>query len=260
MTRVSVRRGRNNIIFVAPHAPDDQFTGDMTKHIAELTDSYMVINNGFKRARVPDSTQDLGDCNRIDHLVNEPVLNAEFLSPLLRYKKIITNQDEPCFIFYIHGFNKNIIEKHGSNIDLIIGYGRGSTNSFTCEKWRKDILQANLEKRDDWAEEATIHVPGFGSFKNDLDRKWEIYIAQKGSMFAARNLNNLCQYFAPLSKNYSPSVHALQLEFAPHLRKNQKVAIEAINFFGQSFSTAFIEMRKNQPARKVHIQEKFLKF
>jgi hypothetical protein len=259
MERVSIRRGRNNIIVVAPHGPDDYLTAEMASHLAHSLDTYMVVNNGFKKSLNPDSSNDIGDCNRIDHFEKDFVMHGEFLEPLLRYKKIITNKDEQCFILYIHGFGQQTIKSMGKNVDLIIGYGLGSVkNSLTCEKWRKDILQYNLELRDDWVEEATIHVPGMGSFKNDMDRKWDIYIAGKRSAYAARNLNNLCQYFSPLSNNYARNVHALQLEFAPHLRKNLATAIDAMNFFGQALMPSYYAMKRNHEKGKHYVQEKFI--
>ncbi len=181
----------NNVIIVAPHGVDDTNTNDVAEATAELLGCYAVINNGFQRNDTVDVDKDLADCNRIDHC-KQDVVYDEFLKPILKFKDIsISSNSWPpavTYIFYIHGCGNNVHKEVNENVDVIIGYGLGlAKHSLSCDEKDKLLLCDSFQ---------TIGLVA--------------YQASGGSKYAARDTNNLNQYFRKHDLN--PWVQSFQLE------------------------------------------------
>lgn len=175
--RVQIISGNNPIILVAPHgfSGDDENTGELVELMAKNMDCYGVINWGFERSDKTDHLNDKADCNNCHHC-HEPVIKDEFLDPIIRYKNKILNTEELVHIYYIHGMsNKHRKLANDPNLSMVIGYGAGSPNSFSCKLWQKDLLLHLLDKNGIVAYEGKKGglMSGWSrSNMNQLFRKW----------------------------------------------------------------------------------------
>lgn len=212
MERVSIIKGKLPIILVCPHGPDDTLTDVVTELAANLGHFYAVINNGFERDNIVDVDNNIADCNRVDH-VTQDVVREEFLNPIIKYKDDIlygsnrgnsTNgfpmgsMYDQVFVFYIHGFGDQVEKDAKQSIDLIMGYGESDKKtSYTCELHHRDYL---------------INSWQYGN----------ICIGKGGGKYAARDSNNMTQYFRKHIIDHD--VMSMQIEVSRRIRKNQTEA------------------------------------
>lgn len=219
--RVSVIRGKQPVILVAPHGCDDTNTDIIAEVAANTIDCHAVINRGFERDDNVDVMRDKANCNRCDH-VKQPVVYEEFLQPIekivnkfnQKYSKInpwwdrlASMDDMTTLILYIHGCGNDIHKIANTTVEVIVGYGLGNKeHSITCEDWRKelflDFCRANTNE--------------------------SVCCGKGGGKFAGRDSNNMNQYFRKHSKN--PHVESLQLEFPYSTRSTQYDAEETGRF------------------------------
>lgn len=197
--RVSVIKGKkeSNVMVVAPHGKDDQYTIEMAEAIADLLDCHAVINRGFKRSKVTDTINSRANCNDTDHCINEPVVYEEFAKPILKYAGTCISDDLPCcYIFYLHGIN------HKTGYDVVFGYGNGiKSNRWTMNPWRVQFLYDALE------------IEGY-----------QCAMGKAGGNYSARSRKNMTQLFR-IDNWVSPYVESLQIEFSGSLRKSAGDAV-----------------------------------
>lgn len=197
MERVSVIQGKSPVILVCPHGPDDTFTEQITEMAANLGGFYAVINRGFERANKVDIDDDKADCNRVDHVL-EPVIDDEFLQPILKYKSECLSSFGQAFIFHIHGFGDQVEKDAGYRIDLILGYGESDKKpSYSCELWHRNVF---------------IHL------WRTSPRGGDICVGAAGGKYAARDSNNLNQFFR--KHVIDQDVYSMQLEISRRIRRH----------------------------------------
>jgi hypothetical protein len=191
--RVSIRRGPSPILLVAPHAApgDDVNTDIITEHLGDLLDCNFVINRGWNRGDNYDYDAETADCNNVLHMID--VVKDEFLLPLLNLKTQILRKSPICHVFFIHGMATK------PNVDVVIGYGAGSPNSFSCSPWRKNLLYTLLE-----------------------NESMDTWVGKAGGNYSGWARNNMNQYFRKHS--YESSVHSMQLEFSRAIRESRGVS------------------------------------
>lgn len=199
--RVSIISGKKPVLIVAPHGydQDDENTSVVAEYIANLLNCYAVINRGWERADAVDCFNDKADCNNVAHC-HEDVVREEFLDPILRYKTRIVTHGSVLHLFFIHGMaNKHRRIVGDPDMDMVIGYGAGSPNSYSCELWRKDLFLHLLT-------EAGMHP----------------YEGKKGGAMSGWARNNMNQLFR---KWYiDPRVQAMQVEIVHELRSDPDIA------------------------------------
>jgi len=201
MERVSTINGKLPIIVVAPHGydQDDQNTDLITETIAHQIECYGVINRGWERSDSVDYLKDKADCNNVYHC-NEDVVREEFLEPIIRFKNKILKNHLFCYIFYIHGMaNKHRSISQEPDLDMVLGYGAGSPNSYTCELWQKNFMLYQLNSS------------GIKSYEG-----------RKGGVMSGWSRNNMNQYFRKWDQDND--VQSMQLEIIYELRKEKDLA------------------------------------
>lgn len=236
MERVSVRRGNNPVIFVAPHGPDDNNTEFIAEMAAETCDGYYVINRGFERADVVDVDNDKANCNRIDH-VQEDVVKDEFLVPIQKYvtqleKKLhninprhywhwpywqphndMSKVRKPIIV-HVHGCGNHVHNIAGQDVGVIIGYGLANkNNSITCE---------------DWVRRMFVH-----EWRN-LSMHGDVFEGQGGGNYAGRGRQNMNQYYR--LEEHNVGVDSFQLEFPFSTRKDKSEAVLVGSLLGAIMS------------------------
>lgn len=211
--RVFVRRGKKPILLVAPHGADDTNTVILAKHAAELLDCSAVINQGFERCDKVDTSKDLADCNRIDH-VKEDVIFDEFLKPIISirdaYRRKLTRGNpwahldlaDALLICHIHGVGDAVHKEANERVMIVVGYGKGHTkDEISCQLWRKNLFIDLMRK-----------------YATDGD----VFEGKGGGKYAGRSSNNVNQYFR---KHESDAmVDSLQLEFPFSTRNTEEKA------------------------------------
>jgi hypothetical protein len=194
--RVSIIEGSNPIIVIAPHGynGDDENTGLIARRIATTIDCYAVINNGWERAENVDIFHDKADCNNTVHC-HEDVVKEEFLDPIFKFVNRNVNYNKIIYTFYIHGMaNHHRNNISNSKLDIVLGYGAGTNDSFSIEPWRKDLFA--------WL----LHEAGFNVFEG-----------KQGGQFSGWAKSNMNQLFR---KWYlTPRVHSLQIEIVKEFRE-----------------------------------------
>lgn len=198
--RVTTITGKknSNILLVAPHGPDDIFTAEITKHMADILKCHAVINNGFKRSKIVDSVNSQANCNSISHC-QEEVVWEEFLKPIINFEKNYWTADDQLnfCIYYIHGMGTLL-----SNTDIILGFGLGvNKNSLTMQDWRAYYL--------------------YDSLNQNFDAKF----GKGGGNYAARSKDNLTQLYRSFIKK--KMVESIQIEIAMRYRNLQDAEIFA---------------------------------
>lgn len=210
--------GKNHkrpIVVVAPHGfdGDDERTSLITERIATNLNCHAVINRGWERSKQVDIFNDKADCNNINHCMHD-VVKEEFLEALQRcvIKCIKPNNIalQNCFILHIHGMsNKHRTIAKDSNLDIVLGYGAGFPNSYSCKKYHKDFLLNRL------------HEVGF-----------TVYTGKKGGPMSGWSRNNLNQYY---KKWYdTPMVNSAQIEIIYERRKDKSIANETADLLTEA--------------------------
>jgi hypothetical protein len=200
--RVSIIEGHRPIMVVSPHGyqEDDENTALIAESIAHAINCYAVINRGWERADNVDAINDKADCNNATHC-HEDVVRDEFLDPIFRFRNRIRKQGhQQVFMFMIHGMgNKHRTLAGNSKLDVVVGYGAGSPDSYTCDLWRKNAFISLLE-----------------------DVGMTIYEGKKGGQMSGWARNNMNQLFR---KWYADaSVQSMQLEIIHELRADKDIA------------------------------------
>ena len=206
--RVNVIFGKQPILLVAPHGPDDHNTAIITETAAKCCDSYAVINQGFERGEDVDIDNDIADCNRVDHCGSEIVYD-EFLKPILKIKENITKKfrgaswvsgdesEKKLLILFIHGAGNIVHKEANEQVDVIVGYGLGNAkDSLTCRAWRKNLFV------DLWRKYSNVG---------------EVYEGSGSGRYAGRSSNNMNQYFR--KHQLDRQVESMQLEFPYSMRQ-----------------------------------------
>ena len=199
--RVSVIEGKKPVILFAPHGyeNDDEHTAHIVEQTANITNCYAVINRGWERSDAVDHLRDKANCNNVKHC-KQDVVREEILDPILRYRSKILATYSLCYFLIIHGMSNNHRDRIGEDeLDIVIGYGAGNPDSFSCATWRKDLFGFLLS-------EAGFHV----------------YQGKAGgplSGWAKKNMNQLFR------KNYNDRrVHSMQIEIIKDLREDQEMS------------------------------------
>lgn len=206
--RVSVIQGKkdSNVMVIAPHGPDDQYTIEMTEAFAKLLQCHAIINRGFKRTNKIDTINSKANCNNTDHCIHEPVVYEEFTKPIIKFTqdhkkrqlgKFNTTIDVThCYLFYIHGMN------HKTGYDIVLGYGKGlKSNRYTISPWRVQLFYDAME---------------FEGYKCALGKA--------GGMYSARSRENMTQLFR-IDNWASTYVESMQIEFSGSLRFDARDAV-----------------------------------
>lgn len=218
--RVSTIIGQHdsNVILVAPHSADDMHTATIAEECALTLGCHAIINRGFERSDHVDVLQDLADCNKVSHVIQDVVAD-EFLQPLRMIKERIVNRivtkarrdpsnilldpikiHERAIILFIHGAGDLVHKKAGEQVACIVGNGGVFIkSSLSCEEWRKD---------------AFIHI-GRTVFSGD----GEMFAADPKGNYAGRSYDNMNQFF----RQHEPDkfVETMQLEFPFSMRCNE---------------------------------------
>jgi hypothetical protein len=202
MERTSIIEGNIPILLVAPHGhpKDDERTALITEFIANKLNCYAVINRGWRRGEEVDFRKDKADCNNIHHC-REDVVREEMLDPILKYKNRIMKRHLEMYIFHIHGMGDKHRELCGDyTLDIVVGYGAGNPNRFTCDEWRKDLFIKYLE-----------------------DQKITTYEGGKGSPMSGWSHQNMNQLFR--NDYFDERVHSMQIEIINELRRDNDIAM-----------------------------------
>jgi len=201
MERVSIIHGKKPILIVAPHGfhGDDQLTTIIAENITHALGCYGVINRGWRRADTVDVFDDKADCNNVTHC-HEDVVKDEFLDPILRFRSRILKTNPRAYVFFIHGMSDKHRETSGDpDLDVVVGFGAGSPDSFTCDVWRKNC---------------------FIKLLNEIGLN--TYEGKKGGNMSGWARNNMNQLFR---KWYGdPSVQSMQIEITHELRADKDIA------------------------------------
>jgi len=202
MERVSVLQGTFPAIIVAPHGYelDDENTGLIARIIAEKLNAYAVINNGWERSDEYSYENDKADCNNIYHC-REDVVREEFLDPIIRFKDEINMTGHNAYIYHIHGMG----DRHRKiakdpKMDLVIGYGAGKPDSYTCELWMKNLFLYKC-----------------------MEFKIHAYEGKSGGAMSGWARSNMNQYFRKWDK--CMDVFSMQIEIIRSIRSDKELAI-----------------------------------
>jgi hypothetical protein len=200
LERVSVIEGKKPIIYVAPHGVEDINTGIMASVLAESTNGYAVINNGWRRGKEVNYKNEIANCNNAEHC-HKDVVKEEFLDPIIRFKNRILKKWSRAMIVYLHGMGDKIRERTQiPDLNYIVGFGRGNPNSFTCQKWIKDFVIYHIATGDNC----------------------KVGEGKSGGSYAGWKKNNMVQLFRQWYDD--EDVDALQLEMIYDLRKTKRDA------------------------------------
>jgi hypothetical protein len=200
--RVSIISGKLPILIVCPHGfdGDDKNTSVVAENIARNIGAYAVINRGWERSNEVDFMLDKANCNNVYHC-HEDVVKEEFLEPIIRFKNRILQKNNELFIYHIHGMgdhHRKIV--NDDSLDIVVGYGAGSPDSYTCKTWQKDLL-CHL-----------LHEAGVTAYEG-----------KKGSAMSGWSRSNMNQLFR---KWYpEPNVYSFQIEIIHELRSCKDMAI-----------------------------------
>lgn len=214
MERVSIREGKIPAIIVAPHGfdGDDENTGLIAEIIAKTINCYAVINRTWEREEFVDFMLDKADCNNVTHC-HADVVKEEFLDPIIRFKNRILRTNSNVNIFYIHGMNnRHRIYSENPNLDLILGYGAGTPDSFSCKLETKNLMLHLLNE--------LVNINS--------------YEGASGGFMSGWSRNNMNQLF---KKHYPDHrVESMQLEIIYELRKNKDSAIKVAESLSKCIS------------------------
>jgi len=201
MERVSIIEGKKPILVIAPHGfqQDDENTAFIAEYIAKTIDCYAVLNRGWERSENVDIFNDRADCNNAAHC-HEDVVKDEFLDPIIRFRNRLRKTNQMVFMYMIHGMADKHRTLSGNNkLDIVIGHGAGTPDSYSCDVWRKDLFIKLLD-----------------------DAGVTAYEGKRGGQMSGWARNNMNQLFR---KWYSdPSMQSMQLEIVHELRADKDIA------------------------------------
>ena len=233
--------GRNgsNTLFVAPHGVhyDDDYTGIISKHLADQLESYAVINEkyqkpetvGLKQSDLERNLANLNRCNQIDQ--NEE-LKEEFIEPILESKSNILKNNNKAFIFHIHGVSDDHInhvaeaigeyKSNPEDLHVLVGFGQREGDNALLTADEDKIIKPLIEylKEIDINAAVAPTVPIMG---NDGEEK----------LYCGSDPNGLNQRLCkPKDK-----VQSIQLEIKKSgFRENEDQAIKTAERLGMALS------------------------
>lgn len=221
MERVSIISGKLPIIVVAPHGfnGNDENTAYIAEYIAQKINAYAVINRGWERDDDVDFLNDKADCNNVLHC-HEDVVKDEFLDPILRFKNriMLEAKFDTVYVYYIHGMSNKHRKICGDNkLDIVLGHGAGSPNSFTCKNWEKDAFAHQLMRNGLTTYIGASGGPMSGWARNNMNqlfRKW-YYDSMVSSMqieiiYERRALLTTCQSLADILSDAMRTICTLE--------------------------------------------------
>lgn len=196
--RVSIIEGKVPVIFVVPHGyhGNDENTTFVAEQAAAHMNAFAVINRGWERDKYVDLRNDKANCNNIEHTTSD-VVRDEFLDPIIRFKNRILNRFgfPEVFVFYIHGMvNQHRVIAGDPTLEMIVGYGKGSPDSLTCDEWRKNMLIYSLKHVGLTAYQAGTKSKFSGWSRwnmNQLFRKWPQYQDSRVQSFQLEIIHEL---------------------------------------------------------------------
>lgn len=208
--RVLLQKGTSPILFVAPHAnqDDDLNTDIITDVLAVEMGAYSVRNVGWRRAENAVLGEGIANLNSIKHCKLDPC-KKEFLDPLVDFKNECINKFGGCNVFYIHGMSNKIRQKTQVNVDLVIGYGAGNPPSYTCTIPYKNALITRLR-----------------------EETFNVYQGKAGGIFSAWNTDNLTQLFR--QHILDERVQGVQIEIVNLRRYNETVSIDTALYMARA--------------------------
>lgn len=227
MERVSIISGKLPIIVVAPHGynQNDENTAIVAEQIAKNINAYGVINRGWERDNHVDYLRDKADCNNVNHC-HEDVVREEFLEPILRYKNRILQTYDMVYVYYIHGMaNRHRKLAGDDSLDVVIGYGAGSPNSYTCEIWQKDLFCHLLY-------EAGINA----------------YEGKRGGPMSGWSRTNMNQLFRKW--NFESNVCSMQIEIVHDLRNCKDMAILTAEYIASAMQD-MLKVKSFSPSKNI---------
>jgi hypothetical protein len=138
--RVTLREGRNPIIFIAPHgyAHDDSNTGRICLEAAKFAKAFAVVNNGWERSEDVDAIAGKANCNNLYHL-KQDVVCEEFFEPILRFQARCTKKFGYATLYFIHGVGAENSARI-DEMDVILGFGNGRPPSFTMDESDRETM------------------------------------------------------------------------------------------------------------------------
>jgi hypothetical protein len=180
--------GSSPILLICPHGhPDDDTNTDIiTKKLAASLDAFAVINMGFSRTdTTPDVKNLKANLNNADHVDDHVPVFGEKIK---EFQREILSFFNTCNVFIIHG-----MADRDDNVDVVLGYGKAKTPSYTCSENYKNELAYQLTK-------AKLVVKQGGV----------------GSKYSAASSTNMNQYFK--KHGLSVSTNSIQIELTNALR------------------------------------------
>jgi len=130
--RISLYRGVEPILVVAPHAPEETYTRDIALSLAKEFSGFALINNGFKMSHRVNSVKDMADCADLSHIMH-PDIKDEFCGHITNTVHTLSRRKETINVFYIYGFPDYVEHMAGTKIDVILGCGAGTDiYDWTC--------------------------------------------------------------------------------------------------------------------------------
>ena len=117
------------------------------------------------------------------------------------YKNKILQSSPNAFIYFIHGMGNRHRKIVGDDsLDMVLGFGAGSPNSFTCEMWHKDYIGYRLKDE------------GVNAFEGS-----------KGGAMSGWTRNNMNQLFRKWQLD--PRVNSMQIEIVHDLREDEDISL-----------------------------------
>jgi hypothetical protein len=220
MERVTVAPGDSPVLIIAPHDPDDTYTGMMAEIIAQKVDGYAVINWGWERSSQVDQIESKANCNDVSHC-KQDVVREEFLEPVMNYVNRILAEHPEVLIYILHGVG-NQFGKIKKPPEIIVGYGAGKKPSHSCDEIYKDAFLYILDTHQIAA-----------------------YEGAAGGDYAGRGRNNLNQLYRKHHRNNS--VHSMQLEIVKKLRADEESAKSTANTLSRCIKSHmdFVELARD---------------
>lgn len=200
MEKVIFKYANSPIVFVAPHGHkgDDLNTDLIAIAAAEAINANYLINKGYQRADFINVDKDIADCNNINHM--QDILVDEFLLPYKRLCKRAVKYYGKCLVLWVHGISNTIRNSaETKNLDLIIGYGQGKPNSFTC--YHGTINKFLYEMKNE---------------------KLNCFVGKTGGKYSGYSKRNMNQYWRKVEADNR--IQSLQIEIVKDLRSDKIIS------------------------------------
>jgi nitrogen regulatory protein PII len=204
MERVSALEGDLPILVIAPYGLEDKGTGEIAKRIHQEIDAFAVINWGWKKTNKPNYETEEADCNSLLDIKLEPVVDDEFLQPIMNYVYRILSNWGRANIFILHGIENSVTRRSkNQDLDLVVGYGSGniSSKSHSCDPIMKDAFINYL-----------------------LRQNIKTYQGSGDGDFSGNNKNCINQLYRR-GNYWNSSVHSMEIGIVEDLRSDDSMAV-----------------------------------